>query len=281
MSERIIGKVKRVNGPVITARGISDAQMMELVRVGEVRLVGEVIKLEGEQAVIQVYEDTTGLRPGDNIYGAGMPLSVALGPGLIGTIYDGIQRPLKDLYDLSGTYLERGLEVSPLQREKPWLFQPLLSAGVTVTPGTVIGEVQETARVVHKILVPPEVEGTLTDISPEGSYTVEDQIGLVKTRDGREIPLRMEHYWPIRVPRPVKSREALTIPSGDGSAGNRYPLSPCKRGDRCHSGRLRYGKNHDPACHCQMVRCGYYCLYRLRGEGKRDDRCPYGVSRTY
>ena len=230
MSERIIGKVKRVNGPVITARGITDARMMELVRVGEVRLVGEVIKLEGEQAVIQVYEDTTGLRPGDNIYGAGMPLSVALGPGLIGTIYDGIQRPLKDLKDLSGTYLERGLEVSPIQTEKTWLFQPLVTTGTAVTPGRIIGEVQETARVKHRIMVPPEVEGILTDISPEGSYTVEDQIGMIRTADGREIPLRMMQLLAHPCSPAGETSEALTIPPCNRTESYRYPFPLAKGG---------------------------------------------------
>ncbi len=227
MRERIIGKVKRVNGPVITARGITDAQMMELVRVGEIRLVGEVIKLDGEQAVIQVYEDTTGLKPGDNIYGAGMPLSLALGPGLIGTIYDGIQRPLKELYDLSGTYLEKGLEVSPVSKDRTWPFEPLVSSGIDIYPGMIIGQVQETERIVHKILVPPEVEGVLKEINPEGQYTVEDVIGVVETGAGEDLPLTMLQYWPIRVPRPVKSREALTLPliTGQRVIDTLFPLA--------------------------------------------------------
>ena len=227
MRERIIGKVKRVNGPVITARGITDAQMMELVRVGEFRLVGEVIKLDGEEAVIQVYEDTTGLKPGDNIYGAGMPLSLALGPGLIGTIYDGIQRPLKELYDLSGTYLEKGLEVSPVKKDRSWTFEPLVSSGIAIHPGMIIGQVQETERITHKILVPPEVEGVLKEISPEGQYTVEDVIGVVETGGGEDVSLTMLQYWPIRVPRPVKSREALTLPlvTGQRVIDTLFPLA--------------------------------------------------------
>ncbi|OQY34513.1 MAG: V-type ATP synthase subunit A [Spirochaetaceae bacterium 4572_59] len=227
MSERIIGKVKRVNGPVITASGISDARMMELVRVGEVRLIGEVIKLQGDQAVIQVYEDTTGLCPGDNIYGAGMSLSVELGPGLIGTIYDGIQRPLKALYDFSGNYLERGLEVSPLNRDKLWTFHPQVLSGCDISPGMILATVPETARVIHKVLVPPDVEGTLTKIMPEGEYKVDDTIALVETPDGREVPLTMMQFWPIRVPRPVESREALTLPlvTGQRVIDTLFPLA--------------------------------------------------------
>ena len=122
MSERIIGQVGRVNGPVIEAKNITDAMMLELVRVGEARLVGEVIKLEGEGAIIQIYEDTTGVSPGDNIYGSGMPLSVELGPGLIGSIFDGIQRPLEQLRALSGDFMQRGVQIPSLDRERMWHF---------------------------------------------------------------------------------------------------------------------------------------------------------------
>ncbi|RPJ06105.1 MAG: V-type ATP synthase subunit A, partial [Spirochaetaceae bacterium] len=158
MNERIIGQVKRVNGPVIIARGVRDAMMLELVRVGEVRIVGEVIKLEGDTAVIQVYEDTTGLTPGENIYGSGMPLSVELGPGLIGTIYDGIQRPLEEILKISTHFIERGIDMPALDRKKKWHFVPAaLKKGIQVKAGTLLGTVQETERVLHKILVPPGI----------------------------------------------------------------------------------------------------------------------------
>ena len=125
MEERIIGQVNRVNGPVIEVAGVSDAMMLELVRVGEVRLVGEIIKLAGDRAIIQVYEDTTGIAPGDNVYGSGSPLSVELGPGLIGTIYDGIQRPLEQILKLSGNFIERGISTPSLDRERKWRFSPV------------------------------------------------------------------------------------------------------------------------------------------------------------
>jgi V/A-type H+-transporting ATPase subunit A len=124
MRERIIGTVKRINGPVIEAKGVRDAMMLEMVSVGEVRLTGEVIKLEGESGVIQVYEDTTGMTPGENIYGSGMPLSVELGPGLIGSIYDGIQRPLEEIRSVSGDFIQRGVQVPSLDRDKLWHFEP-------------------------------------------------------------------------------------------------------------------------------------------------------------
>jgi len=227
MSERIIGRVKRVNGPVITAAGITDARMMELVRVGEFRLVGEVIKLQGDQAVIQVYEDTTGLRPEDNIYGAGMPLSVELGPGLIGTIYDGIQRPLKELFDLSGNFLERGMDVSAVSREKKWLFRPLVGSGDEVSSGMILGTVQETERVLHKIPVPPGKEGVLIEVMPEGEYGVDDTVARLEAPDGSREDLTLMHRWPIRVPRPVRQREPLTLPlvTGQRVIDTLFPLA--------------------------------------------------------
>ena len=212
MNERIIGQIKRVNGPVIEAAGITDAMMLELVRVGEIRLVGEVIKLAGESAIIQVYEDTTGLAPGDNIYGSGMPLSVELGPGLIGTIYDGIQRPLEDLLEISGEFIKRGIQSPSLNREKKWHFVPEpLTEQSLVTPGMILGRVQETERIEHRILVPPDIEGKLLSFTAEGDYTVEEPVGLVDTDQGRK-ELYLMHRWPIRMLRPVKKRLPLNIP---------------------------------------------------------------------
>jgi len=212
MKERIIGEVKRVNGPVIEAKGVTDAMMLELVRVGEVRLVGELIKLEGDRGVIQVYEDTTGIAPGDNIYGSGMPLSVELGPGLIGTIYDGIQRPLEEIYKLQDAFIQRGIQVPPLDRKKKWHFIPEnLEERFYVKGGTILGTIQETERIVHRVLIPPDVEGEIAWLSPEGEYTIEDEIARVQTEDG-EKPVFLAHRWPIRTPRPIKKRLTLSTP---------------------------------------------------------------------
>ncbi len=212
MTERIIGQVKRVNGPVIEAMGVTDAMMLELVRVADVRLIGEIIKLEGDNAVIQVYEDTTGICPGDNIYGSGMPLSLELGPGLIGTIYDGIQRPLEDIYKISGHFIGRGIQVSSIDKEKKWHFVPCeIAPGTAVTPGAILGTVQESERINHKIMVPPGVNGTVKAISAEGDYTVEETVALLETADG-EKTLTMVQKWPIRSPRPVSERLPLDIP---------------------------------------------------------------------
>jgi V/A-type H+-transporting ATPase subunit A len=212
MEERIIGKVKRVNGPVIVAMGVTDAIMLELVRVGEIRLIGEIIKLEGNAAVIQVYEDTTGICPGDNIYGSGMPLSVELGPGLMGTIYDGIQRPLEEIYKITNEYIERGFTLPSLSRTIKWHFVPKQFAeGSAITGGMVLGTVQETEVVVHKILVPPRSNGILVRIAKEGDYTVEEPIAEIDTPKGKEN-LFLMHRWPIRQPRPTANRRAPNIP---------------------------------------------------------------------
>jgi V/A-type H+-transporting ATPase subunit A len=212
MDERIIGQVRRVNGPVIEATGVSDAMMLELVRVGEVRLVGETIKLAGESAIIQVYEDTTGIAPGDNIYGSGSPLSVELGPGLIGTIYDGIQRPLEHIRNLSGSFIERGISLPSLDRDRKWRFRPAaLKPGQEVQAGMVLGTVQETEGVEHRILCPPGLGGTLKSLAGEGDYTVSEPIGAVRSAIG-ETPLLLMHRWPIRTPRPIRERLPVNHP---------------------------------------------------------------------
>jgi V/A-type H+-transporting ATPase subunit A len=211
MKQRIIGTIARINGPVIEARNVSDAMMLELVEVGSFRLTGEVIKLEGDRAVIQVYEDTTGLTPGDDIYGSGMPLSVELGPGLIGTIYDGIQRPLTRIYEASGPFIQRGLSIPPLDREKRRHFVPRLKEGEEVQGGAVIGTVQETDSIIHKVLVPPGRSGTISRIADEGEYRVTDPIAELAS-DGGETSLTMMQRWPIRRPRPAESRLSLDLP---------------------------------------------------------------------
>lgn len=210
-NDRIIGQVKRVNGPVIEVTGITDAMMYELVRVSEEKLIGEIIKLENETAVVQVYENTTGIAPGDPVYGAGIELSLELGPGMIGTIYDGIQRPLEDIRKISEIYIERGISVPSLNRDIKWHFIPTVQAGDRISGGAVIGTIQETERIEHKILVPPSDSGVIESIVSEGDYTVEEPIAVI--RSGEETKeLFLMHRWPIRVARPVKLRQPLDIP---------------------------------------------------------------------
>jgi V/A-type H+/Na+-transporting ATPase subunit A len=242
MNERLIGRVKRVNGPVIEAEGITDAMMMELVRVSDARLIGEIVKLSAGKAIIQVYEDTTGVAPGNNIYGAGMPLSVELGPGLIGTIYDGIQRPLEKLASISGTFIQRGIQAPALDREKKWIFTPIVKIGKMVKPGDILGTVQETNRIEHRILVPPHAHSTgsgddqwthgiLQEISAAGSYTIDETIAVIRPEDGTErntsIEITMVHHWPIRKPRPVRERLSPSVPliTGQRVIDTLFPLS--------------------------------------------------------
>ena len=210
-NDRIIGQVKRVNGPVIEVMGITDAMMYELVRVSDKNLIGEIIKLENETAIVQVYENTTGIAPGDPVYGAGIELSLELGPGMIGTIYDGIQRPLEDIRKISDIYIERGISVPSLNRDTKWHFIPTAKAGERITGGAILGTVQETERVVHNILVPPNEQGVIDSIAAKGEYTVEEPIAVIRT--GEETKeLTLMHRWPIRVSRPVKQRLPLDIP---------------------------------------------------------------------
>ncbi|MBN2136407.1 MAG: V-type ATP synthase subunit A [Sedimentisphaerales bacterium] len=212
MNDRIIGRVKRVNGPVIEVMGITDAEMFELVRVGDANLIGELVKLEAEAAVVQVYEDTTGIAPLDPVYGAGMQLSVELGPGMIGNIYDGIQRPLEAIRDIAGIYIRKGIDIPSLNKTKRWHFVPSAKPGDNVTGGMILGAVQETENVLHKILVPPGEKGMLESVAPEGDYTVEDVIAVLKGDDSQTKDLLLMHRWPIRLQRPTRKRLPPDIP---------------------------------------------------------------------
>ena len=194
-----------VNGPVVRARGSQNVGMLEVVEVGEEHLVGEVIGLERDVLTIQVYEETSGLRPGAPVYGTGMPLSVELGPGLLQSIFDGIQRPLPVLELRSGTFIGRGIKTTPLYRKQKWTFTPKLSAGIPVQAGTILGTVPETPLIEHRVMVPPELAGTLTWIAPQGDYTIEEPIARLETQRGEQV-ITMLRRWPVRRPRPYKLR---------------------------------------------------------------------------
>ncbi|MCY1151397.1 MAG: V-type ATP synthase subunit A [Sphaerochaetaceae bacterium] len=213
MPTRIIGHVKRVNGPVITVCDITDAEMLELVRIGEQQLIGEVVKLFDGEATIQVYEDATGVKPGDNVYGSAMPLCVELGPGIIGSIYDGIQRPLEKLEEASGTFIARGLTFDGIDHKKLWHFVPSVKLGDSVSGGSVIAEVQESETIVHKILIEPTVgDGVITKIADEGDYNVDEIVATVSQEKSKDINVSMVQKWPIRNPRPVKKRLPFHAP---------------------------------------------------------------------
>ncbi len=195
------GTIVRITGPVVTSEGLEGAKMFDVVRVGQLGLVGEVIKLEGDKAILQIYEDTTGLRPGEKVVNTGQALSVELGPGLLTSIYDGIQRPLNVLQEKSGDFISRGLVIPALDETKKWEFVPLKKSGDKVSPGVIIGTVQETQLVSHKIMVPPGVSGELKDIKA-GNYTVREVVARVKTQSGN-VDIFLASKWKVRTPRPI------------------------------------------------------------------------------
>ncbi|HQJ14967.1 MAG TPA: V-type ATP synthase subunit A, partial [Candidatus Omnitrophota bacterium] len=207
----VAGKVFRVVGPVVEIEASSNLRMLDMVAVGEQHLIGEVVHLKDEYAYIQVYEDTTSLKAGDLVYTEGYPLYVELGPGLLGNIYDGIQRPLEVIRDTQGVYISRGVGTRPLDVKKSWHFKPVCAAGDEASPGKVLGEVQETALIIHKVLVPPDVRGTVKWVSQEGDYTIADQVACI-TDNGAEMPVFMAQKWPVRKPRPVQNKLALGEP---------------------------------------------------------------------
>jgi V/A-type H+-transporting ATPase subunit A len=196
----IEGEIYRVAGPVAMVTGIKP-RMYDVVKVGHEGLMGEVIKIEGEKYTVQVYEDTSGIKPGEPVINTGMPLSVELGPGLLESIYDGIQRPLRVLQEKMGDFIERGVTASGLSHEKLWDFKPAVSVGDEVKGGSVIGTVQETTNIEHKIMVPPNVSGTVSEIKG-GEFTVDDTVCVLS--DGTELPMMQK--WPVRVPRPVSKK---------------------------------------------------------------------------
>ncbi len=199
-----MGKIVRVTGPVVVAEGMKGTGMYEMVRVGEAGLIGEVIGLRGEQAIIQVYEETTGLRPGEPVASTGRPLSVELGPGLLGSIFDGIQRPLPEIREKTGDFIERGVYPPALPRNRKWEFVPSLKKGTEVSGGEILGTVKETELIEHRILIPPEVRGKLTELE-EGKFNVEEAVGEVKGEGGK-VELRLMQVWPVRKPRPYRKK---------------------------------------------------------------------------
>ena len=198
------GKIIKVSGPLVVASGMEDANVYDVVEVSKDKLIGEVIEMRGDKASIQVYEETTGIGPGDEVYTTGAPLSVELGPGMIEQMFDGIQRPLVGLRDEAGDFLKRGVIVNPLNREKKWEFKKVAKVGDSVEAGDILGTVEETAVVTHKIMVPNGIKGKIKDIK-EGSFTVEETIAVIETEKG-DKNLTMIQKWPVRKGRPYKKK---------------------------------------------------------------------------
>ena len=219
------GVIKKVAGPLVIASGMRDANMFDVVRVSSRRLIGEIIEMHGDEASIQVYEETSGLGPGEPVESMGVPMSVELGPGLIASIYDGIQRPLDDIMKISGNNLKRGVEVPSLKRDRKWEFIPAVKAGDQVQPGDVIGTVQETVLVQQKIMVPYGVSGTVKEIR-EGSFTVEETVAVISTDLG-DRELTMMQKWPVRQGRPYRKKLPPKMPlvTGQRVIDTFFPLA--------------------------------------------------------
>jgi len=203
----VSGVITKVSGPAVVARSMSGSRMYEIVEVGLARLMGEIIRLDGDTAFIQTYEDTSGISVGEPVAGTGHPLLVTLGPGLLGNVFDGIQRPLEMLRQSGGDFIPRGLAAAPLETEKHWLFKPDVAVGQKVEPGDCIGRVAETGAFTHRIMVPPGTEGTVSEIH-EGQFTILDAVGKL----GNGQPLHMVQQWPAKLPRPTKNKLGCTEP---------------------------------------------------------------------
>ena len=211
-----MGKIVKVSGPLVVATGMEEANMADVVRVGEQRLIGEILNMTGDAASIQVYEETSGLGPGAEVVTTGAPLSVELGPGLIENIYDGIQRPLEVIREVSGSNsLPRGVEVPALDREKKWAFTPAVQPGTRVVGGDVLGTVQETESILDKIMLPPRMKGTIVSIQG-GPFTVTETVAVLEQEDGSRVELPMMQKWPVRVGRPYKHKYPPVVPLQSG-----------------------------------------------------------------
>lgn len=241
MAEEKTGRIVKVAGPVVTAGNMAGSKMYDVVRVGKLNLIGEIVELKGDLASIQVYEETTGLGPGEPVVDTEAPLSVELGPGLIESIYDGIQRPLNLLVKAEGEFMSRGSAMPSLNREKKWHFKPTVKNGEVVSSGDIIGEVQETTQFVHRIMVPVAVAGTIKKVA-EGDYTVEETIAVCLAEDGTETELKLMQKWPVRNARGVIKRLApnSVLVTGQRVIDTFFPIA--KGGTACVPGPFGSGK---------------------------------------
>ena len=220
------GKIVRISGPVIEASNMRGAKMYDVVRAGDENLIGEIIRLNEDNATIQVYEETSGLKPGEKVVSMGHPLSVELGPGLLQGIYDGIQRPLPQIMGETGDFIARGVDIPALDKKKKWKFKPLVKKGDMVKGGDILGEVQETTLILHKIMVPPGIEGSVDSIADEGDYIIEDTVSEIKIKKGKE-KVQMMQIWPVRKERPYLERLDPSIPliSGQRVIDTFFPIA--------------------------------------------------------
>jgi len=237
---RRVGFIEKISGPVVVAKGLRDVKLGEVVEIGKEGLIGEVVRISGDLFTVQVYESTSGIKPGDLVRATGKILVAELGPGLLGSIFDGIQRPLEEILKLVGHFIKRGVKVNALPRDKKWYFKPTVKPGITVREGDVIGIVQETSIIEHKIMVPPNIEGELVKIE-EGEARVDEPIAIVRTKSG-EVEIKMIQEWPVRTPRPYKEREPYEVPlfTGQRVIDTFFPIA--KGGAACIPGGFGTGK---------------------------------------
>ncbi len=222
------GKIEWISGPAVKASGISAAQMYEVVEVGEQKLIGEIIKLTGDIGFIQVYESTTGLRPGEPVSGTGQPLSVTLGPGMIGKIYDGLQRPLDVLAKKSGAYITRGVTAPSISFDQSWEFVPSVKRGDSIEGGSVLGSVEETAIIEHRILAPPTLpKAVVNEVVKAGKHRIDDTVVSVQDKSGKKHELKLFHKWPVRRPRPIRERldPAIPLMTGQRVLDSFFPMA--------------------------------------------------------
>lgn len=241
LKDQRVGRVFSVNGPVVIAEDLYGAKMYDMVKVGEKGLFGEIIGVEGNKVTIQVYEETAGIRPAEPVVSTYEPLSVELGPGLVGCIFDGTQRPLELIRESSGDFIARGVELPALRRDKKWEFKPLVKEGSEVEPGDILGEVQETTTIKHRIMVPPGIGGRIVEIK-EGAFTVEEVIAVVEDKEGRNQEIKMLQKWPVRTPRPYRRKLPLSEPllTGQRVIDTFFPIA--KGGVACIPGPFGSGK---------------------------------------
>ena len=234
------GKIVKISGPLVIAEGMREANMFDVVRVGEDKLIGEIIEMHGDRASIQVYEETAGLGRGEKVVSTGAPLSVELGPGIVTNIYDGIQRPLEKMREVCGSNIQRGIDLPALDREKKWKFTASVKSGTEVSGGDVLGYVDETEVIRHKIMVPPKVHGTVKELF-SGEYTVVDKIGIIDTGK-EEMPLTLMQKWPVRRSRPYREKLPPSEPmvTGQRSIDMLFPIA--KGGTACVPGPFGSGK---------------------------------------
>ena len=235
-----VGKIIKVSGPLVVAEGMDEANVYDVVQVSDNKLIGEIIEMRGDRASIQVYEETVGIGPGEPVYSTGEPLSVELGPGLLEATFDGIQRPLKEFQEVAGDYLNKGVAVPSLNRETKWDFEPVVSAGEKVEAGDIIGTVQETSVISHKIMIPLGVEGTLKSIE-KGSFTVTDTVAVVETANG-DVNIQLMQKWPVRRGRKYKQKLNPEAPlvTGQRVIDTFFPVT--KGGTACVPGPFGSGK---------------------------------------